>query len=196
MKPFMNLLVCFVFIINVSSCQLKLLLYNCVLSLVFTKENHCMAVSNFCHMVNSLFSKYNQVGHILPRSQTPRGQVFCWWPPSNYQTGQPCLDRPCRWYWNMTEEGGLLLQSSDTHPLHWPIGTQIHSISDTVCSNRALQELKTWYYLIVRHLEDIAEASSTDVIRNFIRDFIWVLEWGSSYCSHIWAGNKKQNIEL
>lgn len=34
MKPFMNLLVCFVFIINVSSCQLKLLLYNCVLSFI------------------------------------------------------------------------------------------------------------------------------------------------------------------
>lgn len=52
-----------------------------------------------------------------------------------------------------------------------------------------------YYYLVVWHLEDVAEASSTDVICNFIRDLKWVLEGGSSYCSHIWAGNKKQDRE-
>ncbi len=70
-----------------------------------------------------------------------------------------------------------MLQSSDTHPLHWPTGAQTHSISDTVCNNRALIELTTRYYhLVVGHLEDVAEASSTDVICNFIRDLKWVLE--------------------
>lgn len=32
------------------------------------------------------------------------------------------------------------------------------------------------YYLVVRHLKDVTKASSTDVIRYFIRDLKWVLE--------------------
>lgn len=51
-------------------------------------------------------------------------------------------------------------------------------------------------YLVVRHHEDITEPSSTDVICNFICDLKWVLERGSSYCSHIWANNNTYYIYL
>lgn len=51
-------------------------------------------------------------------------------------------------------------------------------------------------YLVVRHFKDVTEASSTDVICNFIGDLKWVLEWGSSYCGYIWAGNKVYQICL
>lgn len=62
----------------------------------------------------------------------------------------------------------------------------------TVCNNWALPQLRTWYYyLVVGNLEDIAEASSTDVICYFIRDLKWVFEWSSSYCSDVWAETRR-----
>lgn len=73
-----------------------------------------------------------------------------------------------------------------------------HTLSMTKLSLEwTLKELMAmYYYLVVRHLKDVAEASSTDVICYFIGDLKRVLKWGSSYCGHIWAGNKVYKICL
>lgn len=44
-------------------------------------------------------------------------------------------------------------------------------------------------HLIVWHCKHITEATPTDVIRDFICDFEWILEGCPTHCGHIWAAN-------
>lgn len=127
---------------------------------------------------------------ILPRFQTPRGRVLCWWPPSSCQTAQPCLGRLCQWGCSTTEGGGLSPWFSNMHPPLRPLRAQI-DFNNLVIWKPCPQADVPQHYLVARHLKDIAEASSADVICHLIRDLKRVLKWGSTDCGHIWTRENK-----
>lgn len=85
----------------------------------------CVIFSSFLSVVHGLgviLMQYfiNRRWFGLPRFRTPRGWALCCWPPSSYQTGQPCPGRPCRLYWSTTEEEESPLRSSGNPPPRWP----------------------------------------------------------------------------
>lgn len=152
---------------------------------------------SYVSIINLPFSMYPVKIDSLPKCRTPRALELYSWPPSSYQTERPCLGKPGHWRWSRTEVAGLSPWSSGTLQPHPPRGNR-HNVSGP--SSAVAQH---WYafltaltHLIIRHLENIAEAASADIVRDFICDLECVLESGPPYCCHVWARKGWQSSDF